>query len=121
MSTDKLKLVIGGPQGFWDALGPEAKDGLLNAHPNVHAKAVNNVEEFSELALHADGVMTFGFKVPPEVLTQDSRLRWVHSIQAGIDSIATGELIAAEHVTFTSSKGTRRPSTSLRLAFPPAP
>ena len=109
MSYNKLNLVIGAPQGVWDVMGEDATKKLLNPHPNVHVESANNPEHFAELALDADGVLTFNFKVPPQALQQGSRLRWVHSIPAGINRLMTPELLAAEHVAFTSSKGPHAP------------
>ncbi len=84
MSNNKLNLVIGAPQGVWNALGDAGANKLLDPHPNVRVEAVNDEEQFTKLALEADGVMTFNYKIPPQALQPDSRLRWVHSIRAGI-------------------------------------
>jgi phosphoglycerate dehydrogenase-like enzyme len=42
-------------------------------------------------------------------LQTGGRLRWVHSIPAGVNSILTSDLIAAEHVALTSTKGPMGP------------
>lgn len=112
-----LNLVIGAPQGVWDVMGEDATKKLLNPHPNVHVESTNDPEQFAKLALEADGVMTFNFKIPPQVLQQGSRLRWVHSISAGINAVATPELLAAEHVAFTSSKGPHAPLIAEQLVL----
>ena len=52
--------------------------------------------------------MVLRFGMPEEVL-QGSRLFWVHSITAGTDDLLTTELVAAEHVAITASKGPHAP------------
>ena len=117
MSDNKLNLVIGAPQGVWKRLREDTSNKLLHPHPNVRVEAVDNEEQFTKLALEADGVMTFNFKVPPQALRENSRLRWVHSIPAGIDAVVTPELISAEHVTITSSKGPHAPLIAEQLVL----
>ena len=117
MSHNKLYLVIGAPQGVWNALGDAGAKKLLDPHPNVRVEAVNDEEQFTKLALEADGVMTYNFKIPSQALQQGSRLRWVHSIRAGIDFVATPELLAAEHVAFTASKGPHAPLIAEQLVL----
>ncbi len=117
MARNKLNLVIGAPQGIWSALGDAGTKKLLDPHPNVRVEAVNDEEQFTKLDLEADGVMTFNFKIPPQALQQDSRLRWVHSIRAGIDFVETPELLAAEHVAFTASKGPHAPLIAEQLVL----
>lgn len=117
MAQNKLNLVIGAPQGIWNSLGDAATKKLLDSHPDVRVEAVNDEEQFTKLALEADGVMTFNFKIPPQALQQDSRLRWVHSIRAGIDFVETPELLAAEQVAFTASKGPHAPLIAEQLVL----
>ena len=117
MTDNKLKLVIGISQGVWNAFGDPATQKLLDPHPNVHVEVVYDEEQFAKLALEADGVLTFNLKIPSQALQQGSRLRWVHSIPAGIDAIATPELLAAEHVAFTASKGPHAPLIAEQLVL----
>ena len=117
MSHNKLNLVIGAPQGIWNALGDDGAKKLLDPHPNVRVEAAYDEEQFTKLALEADGVMTYNFKIPSRALQQGSRLRWVHSIRAGIDFVATPELLAAEHVAFTASKGPHAPLIAEQLVL----
>jgi D-2-hydroxyacid dehydrogenase (NADP+) len=42
-------------------------------------------------------------------LEPGGRPRWIHSLAAGVDRLLTPELLAAEHVTVTSSKGPMGP------------
>lgn len=109
MPDATLDLVIGGPPIVWSVLGEEAAKVIMNAHPNVRVQSTTDKDEFAALALQADALMTFGYQVPAESLKPGSRLRWVHCIPAGIDAIATPELLEAEHVAFTSSKGPHAP------------
>lgn len=53
-------------------------------------------------------MLVLRFGMPEEVL-QGSRLFWVHSITMGTDDLLTTELVAAEHVDITASKGPLAP------------
>ena len=53
-------------------------------------------------------MLVLRFGMPEEVL-QGSRLFWEHSITAGTDDLLTTELLAAEHVAITASKGPHAP------------
>ena len=96
------------PEGYWNLIDEETKARLLNPHPNVVIEIARDAEQFTEKASQADGVLVLRFGMPQEVL-QGSRLRWVHSIRAGTDDLLTPELIAAEHVAITASKGPHAP------------
>ena len=109
MSDDKQTIVIGMPEGYWNILDEATVDRLLNPHSGLRVEAASDPNEFSELARKADGIMVFNFGVPPELLDQGSRLRWVHSLPAGTDELMTPELAAAEHVALTASKGPHAP------------
>jgi phosphoglycerate dehydrogenase-like enzyme len=102
-------MVIGAPQAIWDVFDEETRKRLLNPHPNVVVEPAVSLEQFVEKVPQADGAMVFNFKIPNEVLQPGSRLRWVHSIPAGVDRIMTPELIEAEHVSITASKGPHAP------------
>ncbi len=51
MRDSKLKVVIGAPQGVWNALGDQACQQILCAHPKVHVEEATEEEQFSKLAL----------------------------------------------------------------------
>ncbi|MCH8832583.1 MAG: hypothetical protein IID00_07520, partial [Chloroflexi bacterium] len=97
------------PEGYWNLFDEETTARLLDPHPNVVIETARDAEQFTEKASQADGAMVIDFGVSPELLKQDSRLRWVHSIRAGTEDLLTPELIAAEHVAFTASKGPHAP------------
>ena len=109
MTGEKLSVLIGMPQGIWNVLDEETKARLLNPHPNVNIETANDPEQYAEILPRADGVLVFGFGIPKRVLQPGSRLRWVHSIPTGVDDLLTPELIAAEHVAITASKGPHAP------------
>jgi len=109
MTNEKQSVLIGMPEGYWNLLDEESTGKLLNPHPNVIIQTANNPEQFSEKLPHSDGVMLLNFGIPKEALQPGSRLRWVHSIRAGTDDLLTPELIAAEHVAITASKGPHAP------------
>ena len=109
MQNDKRMVLIGMPQGYWKLLDEATVDRLQKSHPNLRVETASEPDKFSELAREADGIMVIKFEVEPEVLSQDSRLRWIHSLPAGVDNLMTPELIAAEQVAITSSKGPHAP------------
>ena len=109
MPGEKLSVVIGMPEGYWNLFDEETTARLLDPHPNVVVETARDAERFTEKASQADGAMVIDFGISPELLKQDSRLRWVHSIRAGTDDLLTPELIAAEHVAITASKGPHAP------------
>ena len=109
MPDDKQTILIGMPQGYWNIVGEATVDRLLNSHPNLRVETASDPDKFAELAPEADAIMVINFGVPTELLAQGSRLRWVHSIPAGVEDLMTPELIAAEHVALTASKGPHAP------------
>ena len=109
MTSERLSVLIGMPQGMWNLIDEETKGRLLNPHPNVIIETASDSEQFAEKLPQADGVIVFHSRIPNEVLQQGSRLRWVHSIPAGTDDLMTPELVAAEQVAITASKGPHAP------------
>ena len=109
MTDEKLSVVIGMPEGYWNLFDEETTARLLNPHPNVGIETASEPEQFFEKLARADGAMVIRYGIPKEVLHQGSRLRWVHSIPAGTDDLLTPELISAEHVAITASKGPHAP------------
>ncbi len=109
MANGKLSVLISMPQGYWSLFDEVAMAKLLNAHPNVVVETTGDPERYAEKLPEADGAMVIDFGIAPEVLEPGSRLRWVHSIRAGTEDLLTPELITAEHVAFTASKGPHAP------------
>ena len=105
MPDDKQTILIGMPQGYWNILDEATADRLLDPHPGLRVEHAIDQEKFAELARNADGIMVIKFGVDPELLSRGSRLRWVHSLAAGVDALMSPELGAAEHVAITASKG----------------
>ncbi|PKB78870.1 MAG: hypothetical protein BZY88_16235 [SAR202 cluster bacterium Io17-Chloro-G9] len=63
-------------------------------------------DQFGELVKQADAaIIEANFRFPPEIFAPDSRFRWIQTTAAGVDRVLTPELIAAEQVMITSSKG----------------
>ena len=105
MPDDKRSIIIGMPQGYWNILDEATAERLLDPHPGLRVEHASDPDKFAELAPEADAIMVVKFGVPTELLGQGSRLRWIHSIPAGADRLMSPELIAAEHVAITASKG----------------
>jgi D-2-hydroxyacid dehydrogenase (NADP+) len=94
-------LVLVTPHG---AVPPEQRMRLLGAHPGVRVEFVETLEELAARLPEADGVVT-AFALPAGALARADRLRWAHSMGAGVDRFLTPELRAAEQVQITASKG----------------
>jgi D-2-hydroxyacid dehydrogenase (NADP+) len=94
-------LVLVTPHG---AVPPPQRLRLRDAHPRVRVDFVDTAEELAARLPEADGVVT-SFPLPTGALAGASRLRWAHSMAAGVDRFLTPELRAAEHVQLTASKG----------------
>src|SRR5262249_44333966 len=88
-------------------VGEENLQRLTRAHPRVRVEIVDTAERFADLLPDADGVLVLpgAFPLGSAALRPDGRLRWVQSIPVGVDNLLTPELVAAEHVAITSSKG----------------
>jgi len=83
---------------------------LLDAHPNVRVAVTDNPGQFSDLLPEADGAIFHpAYKFPDKSLREDTRLKWIHSLSAGADHWLTPELVAAEHITITATKGPMAP------------
>ena len=109
MTGEKLSVLIGMPQVEWNVIDEETKVRLLDPHPKVVVETAGDAKQFAEKLPQADGVMVIHFGIPKEVLRPGSRLRWVHSVPTGVDDLLTPEVIAAEHVAITASKGPHAP------------
>ena len=88
-------------------VGEENLQRVIRAHPRVRVEIADTVERFADLLPEADGVLVLpaAFRLSPAVLRPVGRLRWVQSITVGVDNLLTPELVAAEHVVITSTKG----------------
>ncbi len=123
MSADGLYVLAGMPLSFRDLIGEKNLEKLHDAHPRVRVQMVYEPAQFAELVSGADiALVQADFKFPAEVLKPDSRLRWIQVLVVGVNRVLTPELIAAEQVTITSSKGPMGPhmaehSVALMLAL----
>jgi D-2-hydroxyacid dehydrogenase (NADP+) len=90
--------------------GEETVRRLQGAHPRVRVEIAETPEQLADRLPEADGVfLGGGSRVPVSALRPGGRLRWVHFFSAGVDGVLTPELIAAEHVVITASKGPMAP------------
>lgn len=106
MTSKELSVLLGIPPSFRDLIGEKNLDKLSEAHPQVSVERSYDKDQFAELVKQADAaIIQADFRFPPEVFEADSRLRWIQTTAAGVDRVVTPELIAAEQVIFTSSKG----------------
>lgn len=107
MAEQDVFVLVSMPAGLRAALGEEQVRRLAAADPRAEVVLAEDPDRFTELLPQADAALvwhTMGPLLAP-ALRPGSRLRWVHSLPAGIEGVLTPELLAAEHVRFTSSKG----------------
>src|SRR5215831_2700818 len=110
MSSQNLFVLVGLPSQAREIIGEANLRRLVDAHPQVRVDIVESPERFATRVSEADAVIVWRFfHLPPQALARDTRLRWVQVIQAGVDPLLTPELIAAEHITITATKGPMGP------------
>lgn len=91
--------------------GEEQIRALVAAHPRAEVALVDDLEGFADLLPRADSALVMQSTVPllTPALQPGGRLRWLHSLPAGAEALLTPEVVAAEHVTLTCSKGPMGP------------
>ena len=111
MAGERTFVVFGAPAGFRRIAGRERLARLERAHPRVTVEVADDEARFAELLPGADGALVFGdfARLLGPALRPGGRLRWVHSLPVGVDHLLTPEIVAAEHVMLTSSKGPMGP------------
>ena len=111
MADEKKLVVFGAPAGLQAAVGEAELARLEQAHPAVRVEVTQDRERFGRLLPEADGVIVFVdfARLLGPALRPGGRLRWIHSIPAGVNHLLTPEVIAAEYVTLTSTKGPMGP------------
>ena len=111
MAEERLLVVFGAPAGFRRIAGDQRLARLARAHPRVTVEIAQDEARFAERLSEADGAFVFGefAGLLGPALRPGGRLRWVHSLPVGVDHLLTPEVIAADHVTLTSSKGPMGP------------
>ena len=105
--AEDVFVVVSMPAGLRAALGEDRLRRLGTAHPRAEVALVDDPDRFTALLPSADAALvwpTMGPLLAP-ALRPGSRLRWVHSLPAGVEGLLTPDLLAAGHVQFTSSKG----------------
>jgi D-2-hydroxyacid dehydrogenase (NADP+) len=106
-----LVLVVGIPPSFHQIIGPGVLERLSAAHPRVRVIMVEQPSQFAQAGAGAAGALVVAppFTIPDEWLRPGSPLRWVQSVPAGVNGLLTPGLMAASHVTITSTKGPMGP------------
>ena len=107
------------PPGVRRIVGDERLTTLADAHPRARFVLADTPERFLELLSQADGVLYTGADLSRAIsarLGELPRLRWFHSIPAGVTTNLTPELVAAERIAITSSKGPMGPSMAEHAA-----
>jgi D-2-hydroxyacid dehydrogenase (NADP+) len=106
-----LALVVGIPPSFHQAVDKAALRRLETAHPRVRVTLTEERDHFVQAGADADAALVVAppFTIPDSWLAPGGRLRWVQSVPAGVNGLLTPSLVAAEHVTITSTKGPMGP------------
>lgn len=110
MTSANLRVLVGLPRQIRELIGDVHLQRLASAHPHVQVEIVESPEQFATHLPEADGAIVWpSFRFPLHTLAQHARLRWVQVMTAGVDTALTPELIAAEHIALTSTKGPMGP------------
>src|SRR5688572_1460758 len=111
MGTEDLFVLMGAPLGIRNVVGEEQLARLGQAHRRVTVEVSHDEAEFSRRLPGADAAFVFGpfGALLGSAVQVGGRLRWVHALTAGVNTLLTPELVAAEHVAVTSSKGPMGP------------
>lgn len=93
------------------SIAQELRQSLVSAHPRAEVAPVDDPDRFAELLPRADAAMLMPDLAPllGPALVPGGRLRWLHSVPAGAEGLLTPEVVAAEHIALTSSKGPMGP------------
>jgi len=111
LGSEPLFVVFGAPAGFKAAVGGTQLARLQQAHLRVQVELIQDHERFAAALPEADGAIVFvdfAALLGP-ALGPGGRLRWIQSITAGVNHLLTPELLAAEHVALSSTKGPMGP------------
>jgi D-2-hydroxyacid dehydrogenase (NADP+) len=111
MAEQDVFVVVSMQSGLRAALGEERVRQLVAAHPRAEVALAADPDRFAELLPRADAALVWPTMAPllAQVLQPGSRLRWVHSIPAGVEGVLTPEVLAAGHVPLTATKGPQGP------------
>ncbi|MGI8856904.1 MAG: D-2-hydroxyacid dehydrogenase [Thermomicrobiales bacterium] len=96
---------------FRALLGEDRLRPLASAHPRAEVVLADDSNQFAALLPRAEGVLIWPTMAPllAPALGPGSRLRWVHSLVAGVEEMLTPALVTAEQVLLTASKGPMGP------------
>ena len=111
MSSNDLMILMGAPPAVWNIASPEHVATLDSAHSRLTVERTDDQERFAAFLPEADAAFVFGpfIDLLRPALEPGGRLRWIHSMPAGVDRLLTPEVRAATHITLTSSKGPMGP------------
>lgn len=111
MSAHDVSILIHMPPGVRALIGEERLRHLVAAHPRAEVALAADPDRFAELLPRADAALVMPSAGPllAPALRPEGRLRWIHSIPAGIEGLLTPELLAATQVPVTASKGPQGP------------
>ncbi len=111
MVSESLFVLAGIPEGVRKIFGEDQLRRLASAHARAEVVVADDPDRFTALLPRADAVLIWPSmaQLLMPALYPGSRLRWIHSLPAGVDGLLTPELIAANHVRLTSSKGPMGP------------
>lgn len=112
MAPERLFLLASIPPAVRAALGEEQVQRLASAHPRVEVAMIDDPEEFAATLPRADAALVWPALAPSlaPALCPGGRLRWIQGVSAGVESLLTPEVVAAEHVALTATKGPMGPT-----------
>jgi phosphoglycerate dehydrogenase-like enzyme len=115
MAERDVFVLVSMPPGLRAALGEERLRRLVAAHPRAEVVPAESPARFAELLPHADAALVWPTMVSllAPALRPGGRLRWVHSLPAGVEDLLTPEVLAARHVALTATKGPQGPQGPL--------
>jgi phosphoglycerate dehydrogenase-like enzyme len=107
MAAQDVFILVNVPSGIPE----ELLQSLVAAHPRAEVALADDPARFAALLPRADAVLLLPPMVPllAPALAPGGRLRWLHSVPAGAEALLTPEVLAAEHVALTASKGPMGP------------
>jgi phosphoglycerate dehydrogenase-like enzyme len=90
-------------------------DFLKPRFPGVEFHAVHHGEQAKPLIAYVDVIMGLGHHIPPALLAQTPKLKWVQALTTGTETL-TAPGVLPKHVILTSTRGIHGPQMS-ELAF----
>ncbi|KAB2952381.1 D-2-hydroxyacid dehydrogenase [Heliorestis acidaminivorans] len=82
-------------------------DRLEDAYPGIHWRICRTTGEALEYLPRADVLVTYGEGLTPQLLKRAEKLRWIHSMSAGLENIPFQALIERE-IQLTNVRGIHR-------------